>query len=154
MSIVFADPNESMFDIGANILINPVNCIGVMGGGLALEFKERYPAMFYDYYHCCQIGMKPGMIHTYRTGPSEFVFNVPAKDDLSDSTEMILKRSLVGLTLVLIGMRPLLLGAKIAIPALGCGLGGMEWNKVKDMILDFCNNEHLSEYNFVIFEPK
>jgi O-acetyl-ADP-ribose deacetylase (regulator of RNase III) len=152
-----ADSNHvSMFDVGADILINPVNCIGIMGGGLALEFKLRFPNMFKDYQEVCATGFHVGMLHTYQEG-GKIIFNVPTKSDLSDSTKTIIKASLAGLYVSLVAMRPFLAGATIAMPALGCGLGNMEWegeDGVKDMLVRFCQQPLLDEYQFLLFTPK
>lgn len=157
MLIGIADANHvSMFDVGADILINPVNCIGIMGGGLALEFKLRFPQMFKDYQDVCAKGFRPGMLHTYHEA-GKIIFNVPTKNDLSDSTKTIVRTSLAGLLVSLVAMRPMLSGAKIAMPALGCGLGNMEWegeHGIKDMLVRFCTDQLLDDYQFLMFTPK
>ena len=150
-----AGKDISMFDVGVNILINPVNCIGIMGGGLALEFKNRYPVMHDDYLKICKRGFRPGMIHTFPVGPYQWVFNVPTKDNLSPSTEKIIKTSLAGLMVSLAALRPFLAKSKIAMPALGCGLGGMDWEtEVKDLLVNFTLDPRLDDYEFILFEPK
>jgi O-acetyl-ADP-ribose deacetylase (regulator of RNase III) len=59
-----------LFETGAHILVNTVNCVGVMGKGVALAFKNRYPAMFRKYREACQAGeVQPGQLHVWQ-GPS------------------------------------------------------------------------------------
>ena len=105
-------------------------------------------------YQICEKGISPGIIHTFKEN-GDIIFNVPTKDDLSDSTIEIVKKSLTGLYILLIGARPWLAGATIAMPALGCGLGGLDWEtEVKHLVLGFCEYELLSDYQFIVFEPK
>lgn len=154
--ITIIDDGSSMFNHGGNILCNPVNCVGVMDGGLALDFKERYPDMFNDYKDMCVKGViKPGVIHTYPVGEKEVVFNVPTKIDFKfPSTLDIVRRSLVGLYLSLITIRPYLSGGIVCIPALGCGLGGLDWKEVLPLIGDTITKQGLEEYTFKIFKPQ
>ena len=46
-----------IFEYPAHALVNPVNCVGVMGAGLALQFKQRFPAMFDEYRRMCKKGV-------------------------------------------------------------------------------------------------
>ena len=64
--------NGSIFDSTAQGLVNPVNCVGVMGAGLALEFKHRFPAAFNSYAaHCAKGYLKPGGFHIYASPGAE-----------------------------------------------------------------------------------
>ena len=57
---------RNLFDSAAQVLTNTVNCVGVMGKGVAIEFKTRYPAMFEDYRERCRRGeVKPGALHLW-----------------------------------------------------------------------------------------
>lgn len=65
----------------AQTLINTVNCVGVMGKGIALEFKKRFPAMFEDYAAKCERGeVRPGVPYLYRTLFPPQIINFPTKD--------------------------------------------------------------------------
>ena len=56
-----------MFEAPADIRVNTVNCVGVMGAGVALAFKNRYPAMFREYKRECTAGnIEPGKMHVWR----------------------------------------------------------------------------------------
>ena len=120
-----------MFARAADVRVNTVNCVGVMGKGIALEFKRRYPAMFLDYKAACERGeVRPGRLHTYGTEEC-LIVNFPTKihwrhgsryDDVRDGLEAL--RDL---------LRPM--GkVMITLPALGCGHGGLDWTRVKNMI--------------------
>ena len=71
--------NGSVFDIPAQTIVNTVNCVGVMGAGLAKECKARYPDMFREYVRYCNDGLlEPGKLHLWK-GPSQWVLNFPTK---------------------------------------------------------------------------
>ena len=56
----------NLFESKCNTIVNTVNCVGVMGKGIALEFKKQYPAMFRDYVNKCDFGeVKPGKPYVY-----------------------------------------------------------------------------------------
>lgn len=118
--------NKSLFDVGAKGLVNPVNCVGVMGAGLALEFKKKFPKNYKDYVCFCKHGeYKPGIVF-FTTENNIILYNVATKNHWKDRSQ---------LEWVEKGIRNLvecLLVDKIesvAIPALGCGLGGLNWTK-------------------------
>lgn len=125
---------DSLFDSGATAIVNAVNCVGVMGGGLALAFKEKYPLMFLDYKHYCDNGqLRPGKLHTYQPTLTNdpCIVNLPTKDHWENPSKLEYIES---------GMARLSVRAvvnswhSVAVPALGCGLGGLEWDDVKPII--------------------
>ena len=128
----------NMFDCQVDALVNTVNCVGVMGAGVALQFKMRYPEMFQDYVRRCRCGLaRPGQPYAWRQEESLFgsdsrvVINFPTKDDWRNPSEYSYIES--GLH----WLREYLLqspGLSIAIPALGCGYGGLDWKVVEGMI--------------------
>lgn len=122
----------SIFDVSAEVLVNPVNCIGVMGAGLAKEFAWRYPAMLKEYKAACTAKrLKIGTIHTWSDG-KVCVINLPTKIKWTERAEY---------SHVETGMKELvkfLLKSdyrKVAIPRLGCGLGKLDWGTVKAIVL-------------------
>ena len=69
----------SIFDSPAQTLVNTVNTVGVMGKGIAKEFKARYPEMYSEYRHLCDKGrMQVGSLHLWR-GSKPWVLNFPTK---------------------------------------------------------------------------
>jgi O-acetyl-ADP-ribose deacetylase (regulator of RNase III) len=120
-------------------IVNPINCKGVMGVGLALAFKKRYPGYFMDYRTKCSSGkIRPGKVdlYTWRGGgvgeqPTEIV-SFPTKNHWSELSRLEdIETGLLDLSVRMYNM-----GCKsIAIPALGCGLGGLSWDDVLPVMI-------------------
>lgn len=146
-----------LFSCGANILVNATNCEGIMGGGIALAFKERFPLMFKDYVRVCERGCVPGIMHTF-VEDGLTIINFPTKNLVANPSELIyVIRGIGSFINALVAMRPFLDPNErplVAIPALGCGLGGLEWENVKSLLIKMCEHPLVSDYDFVIFEPK
>lgn len=119
----------------AEAIVNAVNCVGVMGRGLALQFKRTFPANFKAYAAACKRGeVEPGRMFVFETGASvgpRYIINFPTKrhwrfrsrlDDIDAGLE-----ALVG-ELEARGVR------SVAVPPLGCGLGGLSWPDVRARI--------------------
>jgi O-acetyl-ADP-ribose deacetylase (regulator of RNase III) len=109
-------------------LTNTVNCVGVMGKGIALAFKERFPEMYDDYVKRCSAGsVRLGEPYLYREQGVPWVLNFPTKDHW---------RSVTRLEDVVRGLEYLLLRYKawgitsLAVPPLGCGNGQLDWKVV------------------------
>lgn len=124
MKILIADILQSK----AQTLVNTVNCVGIMGKGIALEFKKRFPEMFEDYAERCKRGeVKPGIPYLYKTLFPPQIINFPTKDDW---------RSISKLSDIERGLQILVQKYKewevtsLAIPPLGCGNGQLEWKAV------------------------
>jgi hypothetical protein len=75
--------NKSLFDIPADAFVNTINCVGAMGSGVALEFKNRYPDMFIDYKEKCnQRKIKPGDCYVYFDEETEiYLLGLAVKND-------------------------------------------------------------------------
>ncbi len=118
----------NLFSSRAQTLVNPVNCVGVMGKGLALEFKRRYPAMFQEYrYLCAAHQLRPGEPYLYRDLNGASILNFPTKDHWRNPSEL---RTIVS-GLQWFRARYRIFGIQsIAFPALGCGNGGLPWETV------------------------
>lgn len=118
----------NIFESSARTLVNTINCVGVMGKGVALEFKNRHPEMFKEYAQlCAQKRVKPGVPYYYTDLLGTSVINFPTKDHWrSPSKVSYIKNGLewfrnnyqqLGIT-------------SIAFPPLGCGNGGLPWSTV------------------------
>lgn len=71
----------NIFDSKCSTLVNTVNCAGVMGKGIALEFKKRYPEMFREYQILCKEGkVQPGKPYLYHDLTGASIINFPTKD--------------------------------------------------------------------------
>lgn len=125
----------NLLDADVEALVNPVNCVGVMGRGLALEFKRAFPAAFREYKRACAAGeVRPGHMHTVATGQHvgpRFVINFPTKRHWKNASQM--EDIEAGLVALVAEVRRHGLQS-IAVPPLGCGLGGLDWNDVRPRI--------------------
>lgn len=126
-----------MFAVPARVRVNTVNCVGVMGKGVALAFKQRYPAMFDYYRRECQTGrVQPGKLLVWQDNGvllslTETVVCFPTKRHWRDDSR--LEDIISGLK----ALRAFLetRGADVVtIPALGCGHGGLDWLTVRPII--------------------
>ena len=116
-----------LFASNAQTLVNTVNCVGVMGKGVALEFKKRFPEMFKDYVaRCDHHEVRLGRPYLWQLS-TPWVLNFPTKDDW---------RSVTKLSDIERGLRFLIARyeawgiTSMAVPPLGCGNGQLEWRIV------------------------
>lgn len=124
----------SIFDARVEALVNPVNLRGVMGKGLALQFKLAFPAMFEAYRRACAKNeLKLGLVQVIRVGDAApfYVINFPTKDHWRSKSK--LKSITDGLEDLRRVTEAKGIGS-LAIPALGCGLGGLSWTAVRPAI--------------------
>jgi len=122
----------NLFESKAQTLVNTVNCVGVMGKGIALEFKKRFPDMFKDYVSRCRRGeVRLGRPYLYKSLNQPWILNFPTKDHW---------RSVTKLEDIIKGLEYLLRHYKewgitsLAVPPLGCGYGQLEWRVVGPML--------------------
>ena len=130
-------------------IVNTVNCYGKMGRGLALAFKRKYPAMFLAYKRECDAGnIKTGLMHLWKSPDSPWVINFPTKDHWRDPSKMEwVVEGLQSLVETLKGLEV----KSIAIPPLGCGLGGLQWYQVRAEIKRV-HDLHWKEIRVVVYE--
>ena len=128
-----------IFRSKAEALVNPVNCVGVMGAGLALQFKWKYLDNFKLYEAACKQGeVVPGQMHVTeppkRFGPMKnlkYIVNFPTKRHWKDESRLEdIQEGLKDLARVIQDKNI----QSIAIPPLGCGLGGLNWKQVRPLI--------------------
>jgi uncharacterized protein YwgA/O-acetyl-ADP-ribose deacetylase (regulator of RNase III) len=118
----------NLFDSEAQTLVNTVNCVGVMGKGVALEFKNRFPEMYEDYVTRCNQGeVRLGRPYLYRTLVPPWVLNFPTKDHWRSVSR--LQDIEQGLEYLLAHFREWGIES-LAVPPLGCGQGQLEWRVV------------------------
>ena len=132
MTIELVD--TSIFDLTVECLVNPVNCVGVMGAGLAKQFRVRFLDNDVVYRQVSQQGrMKLGRVLMVAVDDSSiaYVANFPTKDHWSNSSR--LKDVDSGLVHLRQEVERLEIKS-IALPALGCGLGGLMWEPVRELI--------------------
>ncbi len=119
-----------------NAIVNTVNCVGVMGKGIALQFRMKYPENYHFYKKVCEQGkMIVGKVLPFATnspGAPQYIFNFPTKRHWK--TKSKLEDISKGLSSLIAEIRQLKIKS-IAIPALGSGLGGLDWRQVKPIIM-------------------
>ena len=133
--LVITLASGNLFNADVEALVNAVNCVGVMGKGLALQFKERFPANYKAYAKACKGGeVRTGAMFVFATGLLQnprFLVNFPTKQHWRDSSRIEEIES--GLQSLVVEVRDRRIRS-IAVPALGCGLGGLEWREVRPRI--------------------
>jgi O-acetyl-ADP-ribose deacetylase (regulator of RNase III) len=142
----------NILEADAEALVNTVNCVGFMGKGIALQFKQAFPANFKAYESACNAGdVVPGRMFIFDNGRlinPRYVINFPTKRHWRGKSRIADIRS--GLKALIADVRRLSIRS-IAVPPLGCGLGGLDWQEVRPMIEKaFCE---LPEVRVLMFEP-
>lgn len=137
----------------AEALINTVNCVGVMGRGIALQFRDAFPENFRTYAEACQRGeVQPGRMFVFETGqltPPRYIINFPTKRHWRGKSRMEdIEAGLKALVAVIREKRI----HSIAIPPLGSGLGGLDWLDVKPRIEAALRP--LTDVRAIVYEPK
>lgn len=140
-----------MFDSDANYLVNPVNTVGTSGKGLALEFKRRYSQSERIYQAVCKTGeFEIGDILQVPTDDNKFILFFPTKKHWKDQSEYAyIERGLDSLKYC---CQDIPKNSIIAIPQIGCGLGGLEWDRVHRLICQYLKD--VKDITFYIYGPK
>lgn len=130
----------NIFDSNAAILVNPVNTKGVCGKGLALQFKERFPENYAFYRSMCNSNKYRGgdllwWENLITDTKPDFICNFCTKEDWKDlSKKEYIEKGLITLANELDNISVYNINSKVAIPKLGCGCGGLDWQEVKQLI--------------------
>ena len=148
--IVESDGN--LLEAGADALVNTVNTVGIMGKGIALQFKQAHPANFKAYARACKAGqVHLGKMFVFDNGRVEqphFIVNFPTKkhwrsrarlDDIRTGLEDLV-RLVADLEI-----------RSIAVPPLGCGNGGLNWRDVEPLILEAFRD--LGDVDVLVYPP-
>ncbi|HLY29694.1 MAG TPA: macro domain-containing protein [Ktedonobacterales bacterium] len=119
---------SDLFNSNAQTLVNTVNCVGVMGKGVALEFKKRFPEMYEDYVaRCAHHQVRLGEPYLYRRLFPPNILNFPTKGHWRSVSK--LEDIVAGLEYLEAHYREWGI-TSLAVPPLGCGQGGLEWRVV------------------------
>ena len=143
----------NLLQADADALVNTVNTVGVMGKGIALQFKKAYPAMFVDYTSAVKAGdIELGKVHVWptehMTGP-RYIINFPTKGHWRARSRLHdIEAGLEDLVRV---VRDLQIRS-IALPPLGCGNGGLDWRDVRPLIVQTFAQEE--DVDVLVFPPK
>lgn len=143
----------NLLESDADAVVNTVNTVGVMGKGIALMFKEAFPANYREYEAACRRGVvRTGeMFVTERPailGAPRWIVNFPTKEHWRG------KARLAWIEAGLNDLRRLIVEKdiqSIAVPPLGCGNGGLDWRAVRPLIESIL--AHLNDVDIVVFEP-
>jgi O-acetyl-ADP-ribose deacetylase (regulator of RNase III) len=142
-----------ILDADVEALVNTVNCVGVMGRGIALQFKNTFPENYEFYRRACERAeFHPGMMLIYETGHignPKYVINFPTKRHWKAKSRMEDIDS--GLKALVAEVRERNIQS-IAIPPLGCGLGGLNWEEVRPKIE--AAFAALPRVRVLLYEPK
>ncbi|HNE31776.1 MAG TPA: macro domain-containing protein [Nitrospira sp.] len=134
-------------------LVNTVNCVGIMGRGIALQFKNAYPENFKAYTVACKLGqVKPGRMFVFETGqltPPRYIINFPTKRHWRGKSRIEdIEAGLVDLVAVIRAKKI----RSISLPPLGSGLGGLNWDEVRSQIQSALSP--LVDVNVTVYEPQ
>lgn len=133
-------------------LVNTVNCVGVMGRGIALQFKNRYPANFKAYAAACKLGeVQPGRMFVFDRREvvwPRYIVNFPTKRHWRGKSRI--EDIISGLESLVREMESRNIRS-IAIPPLGSGLGGLDWRRVRPLIEQAMSR--LEDVEVVVYEP-
>lgn len=141
----------NIFSARVEALVNPVNCVGIMGRGLALKFKQIFTENFKTYAKACSNGeVTPGRMFIYKTGVPNpnYIVNFPTKRHWRDNS--LIEDVSAGL-IDMVRVIQLHNIKSIAIPPLGCGLGGLSWTDVKPLIETALSGLH--NIKIIIYNP-
>ena len=145
--------NGNILKCEADALVNTVNCMGVMGRGIALQFKKAFADNFEAYAAACKRGeVVPGRMFVFATGrlvPPRFVVNFPTKRHWRGKSRI--EDIETGLAALVEVIREYEIHS-IAVPPLGSGLGGLHWPDVRSRIEAAL--AELPDIRVIVFEPR
>ena len=149
MSIITWSGN--IFDEPVEALVNPVNCEGTDGRGMARAFRHRFTANHQAYQAAChRHELTPGRLFVFRTGLAqpEYIVNFPTKRYWRLPSQLGYIDAGLGDLAKQVQARGI---QSIAVPALGCGLGGLDWDEVRPLIVKAALL--MPEVQVTLFEP-
>lgn len=142
-----------IFEEKTDAIVNTVNCVGVMGRGVALQFKKRFPENFKMYAIACkQNKVVPGKMFVHENhslNQPKYIINFPTKRHWTETSRIEdIESGLIDLIQVTAKLHI----KSIALPPLGCGLGKLTWDEVRIHIENKLSR--LSDIEIIVFEPK
>lgn len=141
----------NILEAKAEALVNTVNCVGIMGRGVALQFRKTFPENYKFYKKVCERNeLYPGKMLVFETGAlvPRFIINFPTKrhwkaksrvDDIQNGLNALIQE---------VRERKI---KSIAIPPLGCGLGGLNWSEIKPLIVKAFDS--LPDVEVFLYQP-
>lgn len=156
--IEFVEGNLFLSQVEA--YVNPVNCVGIMGAGIALAFRSKFLRNNKSYWEACSNKkVKVGKMfitrvlacdfHRESLARPKYIINFPTKEHWSNPSKIEwIQEGLVSLKQTIVELEIM----SIAIPALGCGCGGLDWENVRPLIEQELKD--LKDVNILVFNPK
>jgi len=149
---MITETTGNLLDAEVEALVNTVNTVGVMGKGIALQFKKAFPENYEAYEKACKAGeVEPGRMFIHETGSfngPKFIINFPTKRHWRGSSRM--EDIETGLAALVSNVRKLKIRS-IALPPLGCGNGGLDWTQVRARIRKAF--EQVPDVKVLLFAP-
>jgi O-acetyl-ADP-ribose deacetylase (regulator of RNase III) len=138
----------NLFESDAIALVNTVNCVGVMGKGIAYQFARAYPAYAKDYMRRCKAEeVRLGSVYSF-TEAGRVLISFPTKGHWKARSRLPdIEEGLISLR-ALIEREGL---KSVAVPPLGCGNGGLSWADVKPLIIKHLGDLH--DVQISVYEP-
>ena len=137
----------------AEALVNTVNCVGVMGRGVALQFRKAYPDNYKAYAKACRLGeVQPGrmfVFETKRLDHPKYIINFPTKRHWRSKSRLADIESGLAALLEEIRRRRI---QSVALPPLGSGLGGLDWSEVR-LRIENALSELSTDVQIIVYEP-
>ncbi len=150
---MITDVRGDLLSDAAEAIVNTVNTEGVMGKGIALQFKQRYRANYDAYRAACKRGeVRLGLMFVVPTGAIDgprYIVNFPTKRHWRERSRVVdVEAGLRDLVTVIrnLGIR------SIALPPLGCGNGGLQWSQIRPLIVGAL--EQLPEVDVRLYGPE
>lgn len=132
-----------MFSTPAQTIVNPVNTVGVMGKGLALDFKKRYPEMFNRYKKICEMKqLTTGKLMLYYA-PDHWILLFPTKEHWRNPSKLEYIENGLAAFVKKYSDKDI---QSIAFPKLGCGNGELNWEDVKPIMEKYLSNLNIDVY--------
>lgn len=142
--------NGDIFKADTEAVVNTVNCVGIMGKGIALQFREKYPSNYQSYKNACEAGqVNIGKMFVTKNGllRPNYIINFPTKKHWRGKSQIeYIEKGLDDLKSVLKAYNI----KSVAIPPLGAGNGGLNWYIVKHLIITKLDN---LDIDILVFEP-
>ncbi|MDG6777277.1 macro domain-containing protein [Thiomicrorhabdus sp. zzn3] len=156
MTLIFKKGN--LFESHDEAIVNTVNCVGVMGKGIALQYKNLFPENYTEYKkQCSQKNIVPGkmFVYEYKTedlfagNKPQFIINFPTKDHWRAKSKIEYVEQGLNDFISVITQQNI---KSVSMPAIGCGNGGLEWSDVKKVVTAKLSS--LEGVTINIYEPK
>lgn len=141
----------NIFQADAQALVNPVNCVGVMGAGLAKAFRDRFPENYHAYRDACaSSALRIGQPFCFLE-QGLLIINFPTKRHWKNESRLADIDMGLGALVRIIHAAQI---QSIALPALGCGLGGLDWPPVLALIEHHLNLVAEQGIQVTVFQPR